>query len=204
MKHKPAEHLLTCGNAEQIEAAVRGPHLKGYSHTRIALVGRSNVGKSTLINSLTHSSLAQTSKQPGKTRLLHFYLWEGAKRILVDLPGYGFAKASKFDRKAWEQLIQSYFEIDRIGLREVILILDSRHGPTELDLEAIEFLSLQSIPVTFVFAKVDTLKTQSERALRKRQATLALKDLGIEEPSIFWISSLKNVGLQDLRSHLCS
>lgn len=204
MKHKPARHLLTCGNADQITAAVTGPNLKGHTHTRIALVGRSNVGKSTLINSLTRSTLAQTSKQPGKTRLLHFYLWEEAKRILVDLPGYGFAKASKFDRNSWEQLIKAYFDTDTIGLREVILILDSRHGPTELDREAIEFLSLQSIPVTFVFAKVDALKTQSERALRKKEATLALKSLGIGEPSIFWISSLKNLGLQELRSHLCS
>src|SRR4051812_39537425 len=93
-KPAPAEFLITLGDASQIPGMFTGMHLKGHNEPRIAMVGRSNVGKSTLINALLERKLAQTSNEPGKTRAIHFYRWPGAKKIIADLPGYGYARAS--------------------------------------------------------------------------------------------------------------
>jgi len=196
-----AEHLLTIGDSSQFPGMFNGPFLKGHREPRVAMVGRSNVGKSSLINALLGLKLAQTSKQPGKTRAIHFYLWREAKRILVDLPGYGYARAAKQERDRWETFIRSYFEEDT-HLDRVVLILDSRHGPTEVDREAIEFLSLRGIPVTFVFAKADSLKTQAQRALRQKEVALALKELGFASDSHHWVSSIEKTGLKELKKDL--
>lgn len=198
---KKSEFLVTLADLSQFSGLFHGPFLKGHREPRLAMVGRSNVGKSSLINALLKAPLAQTSNQPGKTRKIHFYLWNERRKIIADLPGYGYAKVGKDDRRKWEVLIESYLQHDG-NLERAIVLLDARHGPTEVDLQAIKFLSLQGIPVTFVFAKVDSLKTQSERALRHREATAALKKLGIDTESVFWVSSHTQVGMRQLSENL--
>ena len=178
---------MTIGDTSQIEPNLKGGFLKGNHQARIAMVGRSNVGKSSLINALLGAKLAQTSAQPGKTRLLHFYLWTDAKRILADLPGYGFARAAKDERDRWSTFINAYLRADG-GLEQAIVLLDARHGPTEIDCEAIRFLYFERVPVRFVFTKSDQLKNQSERARRKKEAVLALKELGYDASKSHWVS----------------
>jgi GTP-binding protein len=200
-KKEKSEFLLTLADVSQIPDLFKGPSLQGRREPRIAMVGRSNVGKSTLINALLGGKLAQVSKQPGKTRSIHFYLWKDYGKIVADLPGYGYAHASKTERERWKTFIDMYFQTDE-NLERAVVLLDARYGPTEVDQEAIKFLSLENIPVTVVFAKTDALKTQSERALRKRDAAVAIKQLGIGIEKVFWVSSHDKMGLDKLSQDL--
>jgi len=193
----PGKHFLTLGNEEQIHDALNGTFLKGRREPRVAMVGRSNVGKSSLINALLGGRLAQVSKEPGKTRLLHFYDWPETKRIVADLPGYGYARASAEDRNRWAAFIQTYIERDE-ALERALVLVDARHGPTDLDIEAIRFLQGEGVQLHIVFSKWDTLKTQSERAKRKREAAQALQALRLAEHQASWVSSETGFGLREL------
>jgi len=123
----------------------------------IAFAGRSNVGKSTLINSLLNrKKLVKTSSTPGKTQLINFFNIND-KFHFVDLPGYGFAKVPENVRKQWQRLIESYLQ-ERESLRNVVLIVDSRHGPTKQDRQLKEWLDYYERPVLIVASKVDKLK----------------------------------------------
>ena len=195
------EFVHTVGDVSQIESLFQGEFLKGRREARFAMVGRSNVGKSSLINALLEGSLAQTSKQPGKTRCIHFYLWKDAKRIVADLPGYGFAKTSKTERERWASFIDAYLKADP-KLERAIVLLDSRHGPTDIDVQAIQFLKSEGIPVTFVMTKLDALKTQSERANRKKEVERAILELGFGPENVFWVSSKTKDGLKKLATEL--
>jgi GTP-binding protein len=196
-----SEFIYTLADVSQFSGFFQGKFMKGYPHPRIAMVGRSNVGKSSLINGLLEAKLARTSGEPGKTRAIHFYLWKKAGKIVADLPGYGYAKAARTDREKWEKFIDRYLK-EETNLERVLLLLDARHGPTDNDRDAIEFLSLRRIPVTFVFTKIDTLKTQSERVKRQREAKEALNALGVHSESVFWVSSESKVGLKQLSQAL--
>ncbi len=116
-------------------------------------VGRSNVGKSSLINMLTNSNIARVSKEPGRTRMVNFILFED--RYLVDLPGYGFAKVSKREREEWKAMIERYFEQCRERIALVFFLVDSRVGPTELDKEGILWLESLRLPYLVVLTKTD-------------------------------------------------
>lgn len=195
------EFVITLGDASQIEKMVRGEFVHGHREPRLAMVGRSNVGKSSLINALLGATLARVSNEPGKTRHIHFYLWKDAGKMMADLPGYGYARAGHEERNRWAEFVNGYLRADT-HLERAVVLLDSRHGPSELDAEAIRFMSLEAIPVTFVFTKTDQLKTQSERAARKKEASQALLDLGFDPKGAFWVSSKTKAGLIELAAEL--
>ncbi|HUP55950.1 MAG TPA: ribosome biogenesis GTP-binding protein YihA/YsxC [Bdellovibrionota bacterium] len=196
-----AEFIQTLAVPEQIPGIFTGEHLKGRKEPRIIMVGRSNVGKSSLINALLGTRLAQVSNHPGKTRAIHFYLWKEAKKIVADLPGYGFAEASQVDRTKWAALIQAYLDADPI-IEKALVLLDSRHGPTPKDFEAIKFLSGGGMPLSFIFTKSDQLKTQKVRAQRHKEAALALSELGYNPKQAHWISVKDGDGLKQLSASI--
>ncbi|MEL4456054.1 ribosome biogenesis GTP-binding protein YihA/YsxC [Lutimonas vermicola] len=121
-----------------------------------AFIGRSNVGKSSLINMLTnHKSLAKTSGKPGKTQLINHFIIN-KNWFLVDLPGYGYASVSKDKRKTFQKFIKDYFN-KRMQLACTFVLIDSRHAPQKIDLEFMEFLGINGIPFCIVFTKADKL-----------------------------------------------
>lgn len=159
----------------------------------IVMVGKSNVGKSSLINMLAkRSSLARVSSTQGKTKTLNFYELNG-EFIIVDLPGYGYAKASKLDQQKWKTLIESYFDKSK-QIRCGVLILDSRHLPTADDLMMLDFLVAKNINVTIVATKFDKLK-KSERMKNIMEIAAALK-VGVE--NVFVASSVDGYGRENL------
>jgi GTP-binding protein len=195
------EFILTVGAIDQLVGLFDGESIKGHRAPRIAMVGRSNVGKSTLINALTGSKLARVSNDPGKTRCIHFYLWKEPKVMIADLPGFGYARASHDERERWAEFINAYLKSDE-NLQRAVVLIDGRHGPTELDRGAIRFLSSEKIPVTFVMTKLDQIKTQSERAKRKKEVAQAMGEMGFETAKVFWVSAKTKDGLKSLIEEL--
>jgi GTP-binding protein len=132
-----------------------------------AFIGRSNVGKSSLINRLTNKkSLAKISGKPGKTRLInHFLINE--EWYLVDLPGYGYAEVPKKERLKWEQFIKRYI-LQRENLYCLFVLVDSRHEPQKPDLEFMEWLGISEVPFTIIFTKTDKLKPEELKTNLKK------------------------------------
>ena len=143
--------------AEIVISAVSPEQYPKTKLPEIALAGRSNVGKSSFINTLINrKSLARTSGKPGKTQTLNFYLIEEALHF-VDVPGYGYAKVSKTERAKWGQMIETYLT-QREQLKAVVSLVDMRHDPTEDDIQMYEFLKYYQIPVIVVATKSDKIK----------------------------------------------
>lgn len=141
---------------------------------QVALAGRSNVGKSSLINCLAgRRQLAKTSATPGKTRSINFYRASPGDFFLVDLPGYGYARTSKAERAAWAKFIERYVESSQ-GLRAVALLIDSRHTPQKLDLDLLGYVQSRNIPHMAVLTKADKCK-QKDLAQRTREWTDLLR-----------------------------
>ena len=144
-------------NAEIVISAVQPEQYPKTKLPEIALAGRSNVGKSSFINTLINrKSLARTSGKPGKTQTLNFYLIEDALHF-VDVPGYGYAKVSKTERAKWGQMIETYIT-EREQLQAVVSLVDMRHDPTADDIQMYEFLKYYQIPVIVVATKCDKIK----------------------------------------------
>jgi GTP-binding protein len=168
--------MLTISNAEFVKSSVDVQHCPSRELPEFAFIGRSNVGKSSLINMLVQRrKLAKTSGKPGKTQTInHFIINEGKPRpwYLVDLPGYGYAKTAKSDRKEWQKFITNYLE-QRAHLICTMVLIDSRHEPQKIDLEFIEYLGLGGIPFACVFTKSDKMKPLAlTRSLDLYKATL--------------------------------
>ncbi len=164
----------------------------------IALVGRSNVGKSSLLNALAQrKQLARTSKTPGATRLINAFELgtEGSGRWLVDLPGYGYAKASKAEQARWSSMAEGYLA-HRAPLRGVLHLIDGEIGPTGGDLQTVAWLDGLDLPVTYVATKIDKVRP-SRRGARK--AELASK-LGTDRGAVQWTSAAKGTGIAELRA----
>ena len=161
---------------------------------QVAVAGHSNVGKSSLLNSLFgRKGLVKTSKNPGCTRLLN--LFEVDEKILVvDLPGYGYARASKVEKYKWAGLIENYLKSPKVA-QLVLVLLDFRHGPKDSDLQLIDWLNESGIRWQPVATKSDKLKGNAKRK-RKQEMIDALG--GLLEPVL--TSSLKNEGMQELRA----
>lgn len=163
-----------------------------------AFIGRSNVGKSSLINMITgRKSLAKVSVTPGKTRAINHFLinqhW-----YLVDLPGYGYAKVSKVQRLQWEKFIQHYLE-KRTNLQCVFLLIDSRIEPQQLDLEFANWLGQKNIPFVLVFTKTDDKKYKPRNIEVFKKAMLQTWE---NLPPLFLSSSQKNRGKEELLSYI--
>ena len=161
----------------------------------IAFAGRSNVGKSTLINKLFgRRSLARVSSVPGKTATVNFYRRGGVD--FVDLPGYDYAKTAKSERRRWQELINGYLQQDR-DLRAVLLLIDMRHPPTGDDVQMIDFLIDTETPFAVVLTKADKLN-KSERAAR--MAALPDELPQFEDLTVMPFSSVTGEGVEPLRS----
>jgi len=157
-----------------------------------AFIGRSNVGKSSLINMLTRNKgLAKTSVRPGKTQLINHFLINN-EWYLVDLPGYGYARISKTAREAWKKMISDYL-LSRETLVNTFVLIDSRVPPQRIDLDFISFLGRNGVPLAIVFTKVDKLK-QSETAHNVNAFKKALLEEWEELPPMFLTSSVSGTG----------
>ncbi len=166
---------------------------------QVAFSGRSNVGKSSLINLLlrrTRKKLAYVSSTPGKTRSVNFYLVND-RFFLVDLPGFGFAKASSRVRQSWKALVEEYL-VGEPKLRGVVHLVDARHDPTITDLEMVEFLAERGLPTLVVLTKVDKLK----RMARERTLATALERLNIDEDQVLSCSAKTGEGREELLTAL--
>jgi GTP-binding protein len=160
----------------------------------VAFVGRSNVGKSSLVNALANrKQLAKVSNTPGRTQLINlFQRREGG--TLVDLPGYGYAKVPDRERKQWQGMIEGYL-LGREELRALMLLLDGEIGPTALDLQMIHWLNANEIPAVLVATKLDKVRP-SRLAGRKQQVA---KACGVAEHDVLWVSAAKGTGIDRLR-----
>lgn len=166
----------------------------------VVLCGRSNVGKSSFINSLFNTKMAKTSSSPGKTRSINYYLVEN-KFFIVDLPGFGYAKVSKKERDAWQYLIEKYFSSNE-NIKLAMHIIDSRHDPMQLDIELNGFLHSINIPYFLVMNKCDKLK-QSELAAAKRKVVQSFPETALGENLLLY-SSLKGTGKKEVVKLLTS
>ncbi|MFV0506753.1 MAG: ribosome biogenesis GTP-binding protein YihA/YsxC [Bacteroidales bacterium] len=166
-----------------------------------AFIGRSNVGKSSLINMLTRrSDLAKISSRPGKTQLINHFGINNNSWYLVDLPGYGFAKAPKKERQKWEFFIEKYI-LTRQNLYNLFVLIDCRHNPLPIDLEFIEWLGESQIPFSIVFTKTDKLKKTALRTSIENYKKRLLEDWE-ELPPCFQTSSLKKDGREEILNYI--
>ena len=162
---------------------------------QLILCGRSNVGKSTFINSVSNrKTLAKTSSTPGKTRSINYYLVE-KKFYLVDLPGFGYAQVSKKEREYWQKLIEEYFSSNR-NIALVFHLIDSRHDPMNLDILLNGFLKRTGNPYFVLLTKTDKLK-QSEIASAKKNVINFFPELSYND-NLFLYSAVKNTGKKEI------
>jgi len=168
----------------------------------VAFAGRSNVGKSSLINALTgRKSLARTSGTPGRTRMIIFFDLGGRLR-LVDLPGYGYARAGKVDMARWAQTISYYLE-HRPTLTRVVLLIDARRGPMDNDIQAMDFLDAVAATYQIVLTKADKLKKSELAAcIEAVSGAIARRPAAIGE--IVATSAAKGTGIPELRARLAA
>jgi GTP-binding protein len=164
------------------------------TEAELAVVGRSNVGKSSLLNALANQrQLAHVSKTPGRTRLLNCFDLDGQATV-VDLPGYGYASAPARMRASWQEMIEGYL-LGRDHLRMVAVLVDGEIGPTKLDLQMLDWLRSHALPHTVIATKHDKVKS-SQRDKRKRQLA---EGCGLEPGDVVWVSAAKGVGIDRLR-----
>lgn len=169
-------------------------------YPEFAFIGRSNVGKSSLINMLANrKKLAKISSRPGKTQLINHFLIDD-NWYLVDLPGYGWAKVSKEKKRKWEKMIKDYL-LERENLANVFLLIDSRHEPRSNDIEFIKWLGINHLPFAIVFTKCDKQSSSKlNRIIQKYKNTL-LKDWA-ELPPIFISSIIDKRGKEEILQYI--
>ena len=182
-------------SATFIKGAVRWDGLAADGRPEVAFIGRSNVGKSSLLNALVgRRALARTSGTPGKTQQFNYYLLDD-RMYFVDLPGFGYAKIARTQREKWGRFIGRYLT-EREPLRLVFHLVDSRHAPTELDRDIMEVMRGGRVPYVIVLTKADKL-SGNERAKSERRVQDVLAEYGMEIPVIL-TSAKTNRGIKDL------
>jgi GTP-binding protein len=176
--------LLSASNVKQL----------GVCHAEVAFVGRSNVGKSSLLNAIAQQKqLARVSKTPGRTRLINVFLtWPD--RWVVDLPGYGFASSPASERATWQAMIEGYLR-GRSSLKIVFVLVDAEVGPTKLDVQMIDWLRSAGLPYRVVATKADKVKSSKQLPQRREVAA----KLGLLPDDIAWLSATKGTGIADFR-----
>lgn len=168
----------------------------------IAFAGRSNVGKSSLVNALTNrNTLAKTSHTPGRTQQLNFFNL-GERLFMVDMPGYGYAKVSKTQRDEWTQLIFDYLR-GRPTLRCVFILIDSRHGLKDTDIELMKMLDETAVQYRIILTKTDKVKSQ-ELAKVTDKIVKTLRTHAAAFPAVQPTSAQKNIGLDETRTIMAS
>lgn len=187
MEFQSAEFFASYGRFEQLPKPQK---------IEIAFAGRSNVGKSSLINRiLGRRSLARVSSVPGKTQTINFYTLENI--YLIDLPGYGYAKVAKTEKERWRELIGGYFADAERDLALVFCLVDMRHPPTTDDLTMINFLIDSELPFCVVLTKADKLKkTEREKRLEALKSELPM----YEQLTVIPFSSVTDEGVERIRS----
>jgi len=191
MKIKKAEFVIS--NTDHLKCPVT-------EKPEYAFIGRSNVGKSSLINMLTgKSKLAKTSGKPGKTQLINHFLIND-EWYLVDLPGYGWAKVSKVLKEKWDKMIRSYL-LERKNLFNVFVLVDSRIPPQQIDIDFINWLGENGIPFSIIFTKAD--KQNSPKTLSNVSTfENTLKETWEELPATFVSSAVNKVGQKEILSFI--
>lgn len=178
---------------EFIKSATKPAHYPESELPEIAFAGRSNVGKSSLINVLVNrKSLVRTSSTPGRTQLINFFDVNGAF-TLVDLPGYGFAKVPLAVKRQWGPMMETYLS-KRANLRGVVLILDIRRIPRDEDLQMLVWLRTFSVPPLLVVTKCDKVSKNE----RERQMVLIARELGVERRELIPFSALSRDGVENI------
>jgi GTP-binding protein len=191
MKIKSAEFVVS----NQDVAKCPRNHIPEY-----AFIGRSNVGKSSLINMLTsRKSLAKTSGRPGKTQLINHFIINDSW-YLVDLPGYGYAKVSKSSKKTFQKFITKYFE-ERTQLVSAFVLVDIRHAPQPIDLNFMEWLGEHGVPFSIIFTKADKLKPKAIENHVEDYKNVLLETWE-EMPKYFITSSSKDIGKDELLTYI--
>jgi len=190
---KPCEFVLGAATLDGIPQA---------ELSEIAFAGRSNVGKSSLVNALTgRKTLARVSDTPGRTREINFFRLDN-RLMLADLPGYGFARASKSDSARWTELVFAYLR-GRPNLRRAILLIDSRRGLLKNDIEAMELLDRAAVSYQLVLTKADKLKPNELDAVESRVAAESVRH-GAAHPELIATSSVSGQGIPELRAELAA
>jgi GTP-binding protein len=200
---REAGRLLFAGPCEFIWAAAKIDGLPPEGPPEIAFAGRSNVGKSSLLNALTgRKTLARTSHTPGRTQQLNFFALggpPGAERLrLVDMPGYGYAAASKDKIAAWTKLMESYLR-GRASLARVFVLIDGRHGLKDVDSAMLDLLDRSAVSYQIVLTKRDEVK-KSEVEARLAATMQALSRRPAAFPQVIFTSSREGEGVEDLRT----
>lgn len=180
--------------ADIIISAVQEEQYPDLNLPEVAIAGRSNVGKSSLINKLLNrKKLARTSSKPGRTRTINFYNIED-ELIFVDVPGYGYAKVSKAELEKWSEMMEHYFSTREV-LQTTILIVDFRHKPTAQDVQMYEYLKYLDLPVLIVATKVDKVK----RGVHNRHMNQVVNTLNVaEEDVVVPFSAVTGEGIEEV------
>lgn len=172
------------------------PARLGACAAEVAFVGRSNVGKSSLLNAVCRRKAALVSRTPGRTRTINVFQ-AAPDRWLVDLPGYGFALGPAAERAGWGPMIEGYLR-GRSSLRMIFTLIDAKVGPTKLDLQMVEWLKAERLPWRLVATKADQVKPSQARS-RRREAAQAL---GVRPEDLAWVSAREGLGLAELSGEI--
>jgi len=194
--------LLFANETRFMMGVVKLDQLPEVFDTEVAFAGRSNVGKSSLLNALTGcKDIARTSNTPGRTRELNYFLITDDVAI-VDMPGYGYAKASKSLVAGWQRLVKKYL-VGRPGLRRVFVLIDARHGIKNTDLPTLDMLDTTAVNYQIVLTKADKiLAPEREKVLAHTMELISKRPAA--HPLVHLTSSAKNIGMNELRAEICN
>ncbi|MDX1291569.1 MAG: ribosome biogenesis GTP-binding protein YihA/YsxC [Hyphomonas sp.] len=193
--------VLFAGPVEFVKGVVDLKGLPASDRAEVCFAGRSNVGKSSLINALTNrAKLARSSAEPGRTREINYFDLGEGRMFLVDLPGFGYAKVSRTQAESWMRLTRSYLR-GRPSLRRVFLLVDSRRGLMDTDEEVMDMLDKSAVTYQVVLTKVDKIK-KAEIDEQVEKIAEKLKKRGAAHPIVRQTSSEKGWGIPELRAEI--